>query len=193
MIRNCSLAAAFLLVTAPALAAPERYALDPAHTTVAFLVDHVGFAATLGRFTDASGGFTWDADTRELSELRVVVATASVTTDHERRDDHVRDEDFLYVEEHPEMVFETTAPITVAEDSARIEGQLTLRGQTRPLALEVTLNKSAEYPFGHKKHTLGISARGTLARSAYGMEYAVANGLVGDEVELIIEAEAPRE
>ena len=185
----CALAAAPL---APrALAAPERYALDPAHTTVAFLVGHVGYASVLGRFGEVEGGFVWDAQTRELSEVRISVATDSVSTDHERRDEHVRDEDFLHVEAFPEMLFESGGPIVVEGDEARIEGQLTLRGQTRPLTLEVSLNKSAVYPFGHGKPTLGISARGSLARSDYGMEYAVTNGLVADEVELLIEVEAP--
>ena len=192
-IRSLLPATALCLASGAALAAPERYALDPVHTTVAFLVDHVGFAGTLGRFTDTNGTFTWDPETRELSALRIVVDTASVTTDHEQRDEHVRSGDFLAVEDHPEMVFETTSPITVSGDGARVDGQLTLRGETLPLSLDVTLNKSGKYPFGHEKQTLGISARGALERSAYGMDYGVADGLVGDEVELIVEAEALRE
>ena len=160
---------------------------------VAFLVEHVGFAKTLGRFTDVSGSFVWDPETRTLSELRVIVATASVSTDHEARDRHVRDDDFLDVERHPEMIFETEGPVVIEGDTARVEGMLTLLGQTRPLALDVVLNKSGRYPFGHEKETLGISARGSLLRSDYGMEYAVANGLVGDEVSLIIELEALRD
>ena len=186
------LAVALLALPGAAAAAPERHALDPDHTTIAFLVDHIGFAATLGRFTDVAGGFVWDPETRMLSDVRIVVDTASVTTDHDARDEHVRDDDFLHVEKYPEMVFELAGPVAVPEDSARLEGELTLRGQTLPLALDVTLNKSDTYPFGHKKETLGVSARGALARSDYGMEYAVANGLVGDEVTLILEAEAPR-
>jgi len=180
------------LFTMPALAASERHALDPSHTTVAFLVEHVGFARTLGRFTEVEGEFAWDPDTRELSDVRIVVATASVATDDAARDKHVRSEDFLSVKAHPEMVFELSGPVAVDADGTRLDGTLTLRGQTRPLALDVTLNKSDTYPFGHEKATLGISARGALARSDYGMEYAVANGLVGDEVELLIETEAPR-
>lgn len=186
-------ASVFAMLNVPAVAAPARHALDPEHTAVAFLVDHVGFAKVLGRFSDVSGSFVWDPETRELSELRVVVATASVDTDHEARDEHVRGDDFLDVERHPEMVFVTEGPVTVAEEESRVEGQLTLLGQTRPLVLDVVLNKSDKYPFGHGKQTLGISARGSLMRSDYGMEYAVANGLVGDEVSMIIEFEALRD
>ena len=185
---------------APAAVA-EPYELDPAHTAVAFLVDHVGYSRTLGRFTEAAGTFELDPDTGALTGLRVTVATASVDTDHEARDEHVRSADFLDVENHPEMVFEAEA--TVATDgegegeggslaSGTLEGTLTLLGQTRPLALEYTLNKAAEYPFGHGDFTLGVSLRGALSRSDWGMDYGVADGLVGDEVELLIETEANR-
>lgn len=68
-------------------------------------------------------------------------------------------------------------------------GDLTLRGQTHPIELDVTLNRIADYPFGHERETVGISARGTIDRSTWGMTYGVP-AMVGDEVELIIEAEA---
>lgn len=184
---------AVALAASPLRAAPERYALDPEHLAVAFLVEHMGFAKTLGRFTETEGSFVWDPETRTLSELRVVVATDSVASDHKARDRHVRGKDFLHVREHPEMVFEAPGPIVVDGDAAVIEGTLTLLGESRPLALETTLNKTGTYPFGHKKRTLGVSARGMVKRSDYGMSYGVANGLVGDEVELIIELEAIRD
>ena len=186
-------AVAGAVLAAPAAAEPVRHAIDPSHAVVAFMVDHVGYARVLGTFGEIEGGFAWDPEARELGELRVVVGTASVSTGHDRRDDHVRGGDFLDVKEHPEMVFTVSGPVAVPEDSVRLEGELSLLGQTLPLALDVTLNKAAEYPFGHGKETLGLSARGTVRRSDYGMEYAVANGLVGDEVELIIEIEALRE
>lgn len=71
-------------------------------------------------------------------------------------------------------------------------GDLTLLGTTLPLTLDVTLNKAAPYPFGHQRFVLGISARGTLKRSDFGMTYGVENQLVGDEVQIIIETEAMR-
>lgn len=189
-----SLAAIGALLSSPlALAAPERYELDPEHATVAFLVEHVGYARTLGRFTSSSGSFVWDGDTRTLSELVVTVDTASVATDHKARDKHVRSKDFLSVKKHPTMVFEMDGDQVIPEGPATVAGQLTLRGESRPLMLAVTLNKSDKYPFGHKKQTLGVSVAGTLARSDYGMSYGVANGLVGDDVDLIIEVEANRE
>lgn len=181
------------LSAGPARAAPERYVIDPEHATVAFLIDHVGFAKVLGRFTEHEGSLLWDAESGTLSALVVNVTTASVATDHEKRDDHVRGRDFLHVKAHPTMTFAMEGSVVVDEEPVELSGTLTLRGETRPITLEVTLNRFDKYPFGHKKDTLGASARGSLMRSDHGMTYAVANGLVGDRVELIIEVEAIRQ
>lgn len=174
----------------PVWSASERYTLDPAHTTVAFLIDHVGYAKTLGYFSDVSGTFAYDTETREVSDISIVVKTASVQSDNEKRDDHVRSKDFLNVKKHPEMVFTASSSVVDNNGSGTLRGELQLLGQSLPLELAVQLNKSDKYPFGHKRFTLGVSARGNVQRSAYGMDYGVANGLVGDDIELIIETEA---
>jgi polyisoprenoid-binding protein YceI len=182
------------LVCAAGMAAaePARYELDPAHTTIAFLVDHVGYARTLGLFAETSGGFVYDVEAQELSDVRITVGTSSIETLNDARDEHVRSGDFLDVETHPEMVFTAGGGTPSGETTGTVEGELTLLGKTLPLTLEVTLNKAEEYPFGHGRFTLGLTARGSLMRSDWGMEYGVANGLVGDEVTLIIETEAMR-
>ena len=179
-------------LASPACAEPHRYELDPAHTTVAFLVDHVGYAAVLGVFGEVEGGFVYDLDTQTLSDLEVRVGTPSLDTFHAARDAHVRGGDFLDTDAHPVMTFAAGAGTPEAEDTGTVTGDLTLLGETRPLTLDVTLNKAGEYPFGHGRFVLGISARGALNRSAFGMTYGVADGLVGDEVRLVIETEAMR-
>lgn len=174
-------------------AAAERYTLDPTHTTVAFLIDHIGYAKTLGLFPDVSGTLSFDQQTNTVTDIAIKVATASVDTANEARDKHVRNKDFLNVSEYPEMIF-TAASATIDESgSGEIEGELTLLGTTLPLTLQVKLNKAENYPFGHKRFTLGVSASGSLNRSAYGMDYGVANALVGDNVQLILETEAIRD
>ena len=175
-----------------AAAEPARYELDPEHTTIAFLVEHVGYARTLGLFAETSGSFVYDTDTQDLSDVRVTVGTSSVETLNDPRDEHVRSGDFLDVEAHPEMVFTATGGTPQSDTAGTVEGELTLLGQTVPLTLEVTLNKAEAYPFGHGRFTLGLTARGSLLRSDWGMDYGVENGLVGDEVTLIIETEAMR-
>lgn len=171
---------------------PAQYELDPEHTTVAFLVKHLGFAATLGRFVEVEGQFTYDPDTQELGDLSVTVATNSIASDNAARDGHLRSGDFLSVEDFPVMTFTANEGISANETSGRVTGELTLLGNTLPLTLDVTLNKSGAYPFGHGRSVLGISARGTVRRSDFGMMYGVAGDIVGDEVQLIIETEAMR-
>lgn len=160
---------------------------------VAFLVKHIGYANALGRFTDISGSFTYDDTTQELSDLSVRIGAASVQSDHEARDGHVRGADFLNAEAFPEILFTADGGIPSSDSTGVVEGELTLLGQSLPLSLDVTLNKIGAYPFGHKKETLGISARAQVQRSAYGMDYAVAGDIVGDMVDVIIEMEAIRE
>lgn len=192
MIRTLAGTAALALAATPALAEPHRYELDPTHTTIAFMVDHIGYADTLGVFLEFEGGFTYDMDTQELSDVEITVQTASVQSFNEARDNHVRNKDFLDVEQFPVMTFTADGGTPASDTTGTVTGNLTLLGKTQPLSLDVTLKKAADYPFGHKRFTLGISARGTVERSAYGMNYAVENGFVGDAVQLIIETEAMR-
>ncbi len=189
-----------LLVLAPpaAQAEPARYQIDPEHLSIGFLVDHIGYARTLGLFRKAEGAFTFDEQSGELTDLKVTVDTASVFTNQQKRDDHLRSADFLNSKEFPQMVFTAQSARRTGDKTFQIAGQLELLGKTRPLTLEATWNKSGEYPFGGgllgaKPYVMGVSARGTITRSAYGMNYAVDNGWVGDEVELIIEFEARRQ
>ncbi len=179
--------------TSTAFAAAERYTLDPAHTTVAFMVDHIGFAKTLGWFTEVSGTLSFDQDTSTVSDILITVATESVNTANEARDKHVRNKDFLDVKSHPQMTFSAQSATLDASGAGTIAGELNLLGSTQPLVLDVQLNKAEKYPFGHKRFTLGVSASAELDRSAYGMTYGVANALVGDTVKLIIETEAIRD
>jgi polyisoprenoid-binding protein YceI len=182
-----------LLLAGTAGAEPADWRIDPEHFSIAFDVEHIGYQRQIGLFRDASGSFRYDPETNELVEGRVVVEADSVFTDHDERDRHLRDDDFLDADDHPEIVFETTGWTPEADDRGTLTGRLTLLGRTHPVELDVTLNKRAEYPFGHGRETLGISARTTIARSRWGMDYAVDNGLVGDDVALRFEFEAIRQ
>lgn len=177
----------------PAHAEPLEYRIDPDHLSIGFLVDHIGYAATLGMFRKAEGSFRFDEETGAMTDLRVVVDTASVFTNHKKRDDHLRSADFLNSKEFPQMVFTASEALPTGERRYQVPGQLELLGQSRPLTLEVSWNKSGEYPFGGNPYVMGVSARGSFQRSDYGMNYAVDNGWVGDEVRLIIEFEAIRQ
>ncbi|MTH96283.1 YceI family protein [Roseibium sp. RKSG952] len=192
MSRSLTSLFALTALCTSASAEPYRYELDPSHTTVAFLVDHLGYAETLGLFTDISGSFTYDLETQVLSDLAVEIDTASIETFDEARDNHVRGADFLDVTAFPLMTFTADSGTPLSDTEGSVTGTLTLLGQSRPLTLDVKLNRTAKYPFGHGRFTLGISARTVIKRSDFGMTYAVGNGFVGDDVQVIIETEAMR-
>lgn len=188
--------ASTLLLVQPALAQPARYELDPEHTTVAFLVDHIGYAKVLGMFRSVRGSYRFDEAAAALSDVRIEVETASVFSNLRRRDDHLKGPDFLNSSEFPRMVFTASSAQRTGERTFDIRGELELLGKKQPLTLQATWNKSAESPIGpvgRRPYVMGVSARGSFQRSAFGMNYAVANGWVGDEVPLIIEFEAIRQ
>ena len=91
------------------------------------------------------------------------------------------------------MNFAASEGEVTGDGSGTVIGELTLLGVTNPVTLDVSMNKREAYPFGHERYTLGISARGQINRSDWGMSYGIAEGWVGDEVELIIETQALRE
>jgi len=175
------------------VAEPARYEIDPEHATVGFLVEHVGYAKVLGRFQDVEGSYRFDEATGELSDVSVTVQTDSVFTGHEGRDDHLTGGDFLNSRRYAAMTFTAATATRTGEDTFEVAGELELLDVSRPLVLDATLNKTAQYPFGHEEYTMGVSARGNLKRSDFGMTYAVENEWVGDEVEIIIEFEALRQ
>ena len=183
---------AALCVSAPLLAAPATYRIDPEHFSIAFFAEHLGFERVIGQFAEASGEFVYDEETKKLTSGSVEVKAASVSTHHGPRDGHVRSGDFLDAEKFPVIRF-VAKDYQAGEDGGILTGDLTLLGQTRPVELTTRLNKAGKYPFGHGKHTLGISARAKLKRSEWGMVYGVAGKMVGDEVELLFEFEALRQ
>jgi len=180
-------------VTVPAWAEPAEFALDPRHTSITFFVHHLGYADLAGMFLQSEGTFRYDEDSQQLSDLRVVVKTASVFTNDDERDGHLRSVDFLNTDEFPEMIFEGTAAEPLGADSGRITGDLTLLGVTRPMTLEATLNKAERYPFGDEHYAIGIDATGTIKRSDFGMTYGADNGWVGDEIRFVLGFEAIRQ
>lgn len=180
----------------PAHAQPASYELDPEHTVVAFLVDHIGYAKILGMFRAVQGSYRFDEAAVVLSQVRIEVDTASVFSNSRSRDDHLKGPDFLNSAQFPKMVFTSNGAQRTGERTFDIVGELELLGKKQPLTLQATWNKSAASPigpFGRKPYLMGVSARGSFKRSAFGMNYAVANGWVGDDIPLTIEFEAIRQ
>jgi polyisoprenoid-binding protein YceI len=192
-MKRLALLAALWLAGAAAHAQPARYQIDPEHFSVGFLVDHLGYAKVLGIFRESSGSYSFDEQTGALADVRLVVDARSVYTGHRRRDQHLASPDFLNAGEFREIVFTSATAKRTGERTFAVEGQLQMLGKAQPLTLTVTWNKSGKYEMpGTDAYVMGVSARGSFKRSAFGMSYGVANGWVGDTVELIVEFEAKR-
>ncbi len=172
---------------APAFAAPVSYKIDPAHTAVVFIVNHVGFSNVIGRFNTVGGDVTFDKDAVEKSVVNVTIDTTSVDTNHAKRDEHLRSPDFFNAKEFPKMTFKSTTIEKTGDKTGKLHGDLTMLGVTKPVVLDVTFNKDGVSP-ASKLETAGFSARGTVKRTEFGMKYGAP--AIGDDIQLLIEVEA---
>lgn len=188
--RGALIGALLCVVANPATAAMQHFVIDPDHFTIAFMATHLGYARELGQFLKGTGSFDLDDEAEKLSNITVEIDAGSVFTNHAERDRHLRSADFLAVREYPKITFSGIGFEKTGINRLRVTGELTLLGRKRPLVVEATLNKLANYPIDHLRRTVGVSARAKLKRSDFGMTYGTDNGLVGDEIELIFEFEA---
>ncbi|MBK5912034.1 hypothetical protein CCR85_11095 [Rhodothalassium salexigens] len=195
-IRSTALAA----LSAPALALslagqpaaraePLRLTLDPAHTHILFKVNHLGLSNTVGQFDRFEGTVVLDPEAPEDSSVSVTIEAASIDTNNDARDSHLRGDDFFDTGTHPVITFESLRVDPTSDQSATVYGMLTLRGESRPVALRTRLNYLGEHPLpGRSGMVAGFTANATIDRTDFGMDaYA---GAVGNEVVLLINTEA---
>jgi polyisoprenoid-binding protein YceI len=175
------------------LPVPGTYAIDTRHSAVEFVVRHLGLAKVRGRFRTFDGVIEI-ADRPDESTVAVDVELASIDTLDPPRDEHLRTGDFLDVPNHPTMSFRTTRVAGSGTDWT-VEGDLTLRGVTHPVTLDVTLEGVGPDPFGG--HRIAFSASGEIDRERWGMTWNQildTGGLaVGKKVRLELEVEAVRQ
>jgi polyisoprenoid-binding protein YceI len=158
--------------------------VDPPHSRIEFAAKQLGVSTVRGAFREFEG-------TLDLDEGRAygTVKTASLDTNNERRDKHLRSPDFFEVAEHPELRFESTEVRPLGEDSFEIEGELTIRGVTNPIVLRAELGRAETDPWGNER--IALEATGKLDRSDWGMTYA--KMLVSDRVTLQLDIGAVKQ
>lgn len=167
------------------------YSIDPTHSEIAFSVRHMMFAKVRGHFKNWSAELKYDADAPEKSTLRVEVDTTSIDTHEERRDSHLRSADFFDTEKFPHIVFQSKRIEGQGKGRYKVSGDLTIRGVSREVTLEVEETGRGKDPWGNDR--LGFSARGAISRSDWGLTWnqALETGgvLVSDKVEIEVEAQ----
>lgn len=178
-----------LLLMQPALAATEEYVFDKSHTDIRFMVDHFGYSTITGDFHEFDGRLLLDEDNLANSSIEVTIDLRSLDSGWEDRDEHFKSGDFLEVSEYPQATFTSTSITANGEDRYEVDGELTMHGITRPVTLDVEVNRIGTHPATEAK-TIGFDATTTIKRSEFdaGM-YAPA---VSDEVRIHITSEMPR-
>lgn len=180
--------ALLVLAAAPAMAAPQTFEFDKTHTQILFEVSHMGYSFSNGRFLDFDGHFTFDpANPKAGGTAEVTINTASIDMGNEAWDNHLKNEDFFDVTKFPTMTFKSTKVDVEDKDEADLFGDLTILGVTKPVKLEVELNKCENSPMTGAL-VCGFSAEGKIKRSEWGMNYGLPG--IGDEVKIRIQVEA---
>ena len=173
-------------LSAPALAAPETYAIDGSHTFPRFSYDHMGLSTQLSKFSRTSGSIVLDKAAR-TAQVDVVIDMKSVETGFAPFNGHIQGADFLDTARFPTATYKSTKVVFDGDKPTAIEGNLTIKGVTRPVTLKVTRFVSTTHPM-LKKPALGADATAVIRRSEFNAgAYAPA---VGDEVTLSIAVEA---
>jgi polyisoprenoid-binding protein YceI len=189
-----ALAASGFLAGAPLFAAMETYKIDAVHSSVGFAVRH--FTSKVpGRFNRFEGTITLDPKDLSKGSVNVTIDAASIDTANEDRDKHLKSPDFFDVEKHPKMTFQSTRVKPMGPSKAQVEGNLTLRGVTKPVTLDVEILGFG--PGFGGGFVGGFEARARINRQDFGVSWNRAiegAGLVlSNDVDIVINVEAGRQ
>jgi len=175
----------------PGLAAAADYVIDTegGHAFIQFRIPHLGYSWLYGRFDDFAGEFTYDEDDPAASKVAVVIQTASIDSNHAERDKHLRDEDFLAVDDYPEARFQSTSFTEHGDGTATLVGDLRLRGITKPITIDVEHIGHGPDPWGGYRR--GFQGRTRFALKDFGIERDL--GPASRDVEMILSIEGVRQ
>jgi polyisoprenoid-binding protein YceI len=186
-MRNLIVGTALAALTlSPALAAVETYKIDPAHTQAGFSIRHL-VSRVQGRFRTVGGEITLDKDNMAASKVTAEIDATSIDTGNEKRDGHLKSDDFFKTEKNPKITFVSTAVTVPSKDKLQVAGNLTMAGVTKPVTLDVTVN-------GFMPGLAGFEAKTKVNRQDFGINWnrtLDAGGVVlGDDVDITITVEA---
>lgn len=184
------LMAGLLLPTTDGYAETARYDVDPDHSILEFKVAHMVISKTTGHFKDYTGFIEMDPDAGTVKAIEATIKTASVTTNQEKRDTHLRNPDFFDVDKYPTMTFRMKNYKKIGDGYSAV-GDLTLHGVTKEVTLTGNFNGVTKDPWGNTR--AGFTAEGKVNRKDFGMVWnkALDSGglVVGDEVWIKLDIE----
>ncbi|GIT89634.1 hypothetical protein JANAI62_08810 [Jannaschia pagri] len=178
-----------MVLATPLAAEPREWTLDLGHAHIGWEVDHLDLARTVGRFDRFGGTFLIDEQAPENSRITVTVDAASVNSNHEGRDTHIRNADYLNVGLFPEVTFVSDQITMTSDTTGQMGGTLTMLGVTAPIVLDFTLKADRAYPEYIPNYdeirTASFEATGTITRTDFGMDFIAFPGSpTGLEIDL---------
>ena len=162
------------------------YILDKSHGKITWSISHMGFSTYIGQFTDVDAKLNLDTAKPATSTLDVTVNMSGIGTLNQKLDEHLKTEDFFNTTKFPTATFKATKIELTSNKAAKITGNLTLLGTTKPLTIDATFNQAGPTPMTNA-YRVGFTGSGKLKRSDFGMSKFIP--MLGDEVTLDIEAE----
>ena len=170
-----------------AIAKPVAYQIDPTHSATVFSWSHFGFSTPSANFSDIQGTINVDNEKPAASSVNVTIPLSSINTNVAALDKHIQGAEFFDAAKYPNITFKSTKVETKDKKHFKIMGDLTIKGVTKPVVLDATLNKQADHPMT-KLPTIGFNATTSFNRSAFGVAAYVPN--VGDKITVNITTEA---
>jgi polyisoprenoid-binding protein YceI len=171
-----------------------NWQLDPYHTQVEFSAKHLGMMTVRGHFAEVSATGDIDPDHPEASSVEVTIKAASIRTHNETRDSDLRSSNFLEADKFPVIVFKSTSVEPSGQDQYAMTGDLTIKGNTRPVVLRVL--KYGEFNDPMMGHRIAYSAQGQINRKEFGLTFNMmldGKFVVSDEIQIMIEGELVEE
>jgi|SRR5579859_5911015 polyisoprenoid-binding protein YceI len=163
---------------------------DPMHTQVEFSAKHLGMMTVRGHFAEVEAGGEIDVERPERSQVEATINTASIRTHNEQRDNDLRSSSFLEIDKYPTITFKSTAIEPAGTDRYTMTGDLTIKGNTRPVTLNVV--KYGEFTDPNMGHRIGYAAEGQINRRDFGMTFDMmldGKFIVSNEIQIQIEGE----
>lgn len=182
------LTAAITLISVAGFTQTKTWTNDSAHSRLGFTVKHLTISEIDGRFADYSVKVTTSAADYSDAQIEVVAKTASIDTDIEMRDNHLRSTDFFNVEKYPEMTFKSTSLKKIDDNTAKLYGNLTLLGVTKPVVLDVTYFGTVVNPMNNAE-TAGFQIKGTIKRSDFNLGSNFPEAIVANDVQIVANVE----
>lgn len=181
------IAAALALASTVAFAAPLTYKIDAKHTDVVASWSHFGFSNPIAHFGSVDGQITYDPANVGASKVEVTIPMSGLNSHVADFDTHLRSADFFDAEKFPTITFKSTSVKAAGKGKLKVTGELTIKGITKPVVLDVTINKVGMQPMA-KREAAGFSATATVKRADFGLGLYAPN--VSDQVKLTITTEA---